>query len=62
MAKEIRCADVGLYPDCEGVLHGETDEEVMAAAVQHGREVHDLREEDLTPEVTDRVAAAIRSI
>jgi predicted small metal-binding protein len=37
-------------------------EEVMAAAAQHGREVHGLRDEDLTPDVTDRVAAAIRSV
>jgi predicted small metal-binding protein len=60
MAKEIRCAEVGLYPDCQGVLRGETDEEVMAAAAQHGRDVHGLRDEDFTPDVTDRVAAAIR--
>jgi predicted small metal-binding protein len=62
MPKEIRCAEVGLYPDCEGVIRGETDEEVAAAAAQHGREVHGLRDEDFTPDVTERVAAAIRSV
>jgi len=33
--KEIRCAEVGFFPDCQGVMRGEAEEEVMAAAAEH---------------------------
>jgi hypothetical protein len=35
--KEIRCSELGFFPDCQGVMRGEDEEEVMAAAAEHGR-------------------------
>ena len=60
MAKEIRCAEVGFFPDCEGVMRGETDDEVLAAAAQHGKEVHGMRDEDLDQSAIAKVRGAIR--
>jgi hypothetical protein len=37
--KEIRCSEVGLFPDCQGVMRGENEDEVLAAAAEHGRTV-----------------------
>jgi predicted small metal-binding protein len=45
MAKELRCADVGM--ECEAVMSGETEDEVMAQAADHARSVHDMSDSDL---------------
>ena len=42
--KELHCADVGF--DCEETIHGESEEEVMAMAADHARDVHGLNEID----------------
>jgi predicted small metal-binding protein len=39
--KEIRCAEVSFFPDCDGVTRGASDEEAMAAAAEHGRGMTD---------------------
>ena len=31
--KEIKCAEVGFFPDCDGVMQGATDEEATAASL-----------------------------
>ena len=38
MTRELRCADAGM--DCEGVIQGETDDEVMQKAAPHVKESH----------------------
>jgi predicted small metal-binding protein len=48
--KEIRCAEVGFFPDCDGVMQGASDEEVMAPAAEHGRGVHSMSDADFTDE------------
>jgi predicted small metal-binding protein len=45
MTKELRCADVGF--DCEAVVHGESEDEVMQQAAQHARDVHGMSDADL---------------
>lgn len=60
MTKEIRCAEVGFFPDCPGVMHGETEDEVMAATGRHGADVHSMTEADFTPDVVATVKASIR--
>lgn len=60
MAKEIRCSEVGFFPDCEGVMRGESEEEVMAAAAQHGREVHGMTDADFTNERVEIIRSTIR--
>lgn len=51
--REFACANV--VPGCTGVVTGETDDEVLAAAAQHAAEVHGMSE------VPDEVVAAIRA-
>lgn len=47
MAKVLRCSDGGLV--CNEVVRGETDEEVLAKAVEHARKDHGV---DLTQAAT----------
>jgi len=60
MAKTMACRDVGV--DCSYVAHGETEEELMADVVKHGKEVHGYTEEQLKdPEMMKKVKAAIKT-
>jgi predicted small metal-binding protein len=51
--KKFACANV--VPGCEGVVTGETDDDVLAAAAAHAASVHGMAE------VPDEVVSAIRS-
>ena len=42
--KQLRCGEAGF--DCDHVIQGEDDEEVMAKSAQHARETHGLSELD----------------
>jgi predicted small metal-binding protein len=55
MAKAIYCKDAGL--DCNEVIRGETEEEVMQKAAEHAKTVHNM---DVTPEMAQQVRALIR--
>ncbi len=54
--KVIHCRDVGF--DCEGVVRAESEDAVVALAVEHAAEVHGVTE--VTPEIAQAVQAAIR--
>lgn len=45
MARELHCRDLGF--DCEGVVVADSDDEVVAQAAQHAREVHGMSDEQL---------------
>lgn len=51
--KSFACATV--VPGCEGVVTGETDDEVLAAAAAHAEQAHGMTD------VPDEVVAAIRA-
>ena len=51
--KELNCKDVGF--DCEGVIHGDSEDDVMAQAAVHARDAHGLETID------DDTARAIRA-
>jgi predicted small metal-binding protein len=51
--KSFACGTV--VPGCDGVVTGETDDEVMAAAAAHAAQVHGMTE------VPDEVVVAIRA-
>ena len=51
--KRFACGTV--VPGCEGVVTGETDDEVLAAAAAHAAEAHGMTE------VPDEVVGAIRA-
>lgn len=52
--RALRCRDAGF--DCEGVVEGEDDEAVLAAAARHAREVHGV---EVTPELAEQLRAKI---
>jgi predicted small metal-binding protein len=51
--KELKCNDVGF--ECDAVIHGDSEEDVMAQAAVHARDVHGLETID------DGTASAIRA-
>ena len=51
--KSFACGTV--VPGCDGVVTGETDDDVLAAAAAHAAEVHGMTE------VPDEVVGAIRA-
>jgi predicted small metal-binding protein len=53
MAKELICRDIGF--DCDAVVQADSEEEVMAQAATHAREVHGLQHID------DQTAETIRA-
>jgi predicted small metal-binding protein len=54
--KVLKCADVGF--ECEGVIRAESLDEVLKQAAAHAKEVHKV---DVTPEIAEKVRAAIRT-
>ncbi len=59
MAKTFACRDLGI--DCPYVARGETEEELIADVVKHGKEVHGYTDEQLKdPEMMKKVKAAIK--
>jgi predicted small metal-binding protein len=42
--RELNCREVGF--DCDEVMRGDTDEEVMSQAAAHARDVHGMNEID----------------
>ncbi len=59
MAMTLACRD--LESDCTYVARGETEEELIADAEKHAKEVHGFTDEQLKdPELIKRVKAAIK--
>ena len=42
--KQLNCREAGF--DCEGVIQGETEQDVMSQAAEHVRETHGMTEID----------------
>ena len=53
--KQFACATV--VNGCDGVVSGETEDEVLAAAAAHAAEAHDMNE--VPPEVVSAIRAGI---
>ena len=51
--KQFACGNV--VPGCDGVVHGETEDDVLAAAAAHAKEAHGM------DEVPAEVVTAIRA-
>jgi predicted small metal-binding protein len=58
MAKELRCADVGM--DCDYVATADTTEELMGKVAAHAAAVHDIHE--ITPELEAKVSSVVREV
>jgi predicted small metal-binding protein len=53
--KQFSCGTV--VPGCDGVMTGETEDELLAAAAEHAEQVHGMTE--IPPELVDRIRAGI---
>jgi predicted small metal-binding protein len=58
MPKTLSCRDVGV--DCDASFTGETEEEVMAQAVEHAKSDHGF--EEIPPELADKARGAIQEV
>ncbi|MEY2402318.1 MAG: hypothetical protein QOJ08_2429 [Ilumatobacteraceae bacterium] len=56
--KQFACATV--MPGCDGVVTGETEDDVLAAAAQHAASAHGITE--ASPELIDAVKAGITDV
>ena len=57
--KTISCREAGF--DCDYIVTGETEEEVMKNGAEHAMKVHGMKEEDMTPEMKHKIKALIRN-
>ena len=55
MVKELKCRDAGF--DCDAVVKGETEDEVLAQAGPHAEEAHGVR---VTPEMAGQIRSLVR--
>jgi predicted small metal-binding protein len=51
--KRFACRDVGL--DCDFIIKGETEEEIIKNAVQNAWEIHAIKPEEMTSEMKVRI-------
>lgn len=57
--KRLACSDAG-YPDCQHMMEGENDEEVMRKAREHGQSAHGMKE--LAPDMERNLRAHIKNV
>jgi len=57
--KTINCRKAGF--DCDYTVKGETEEEVMRNGLEHAKNAHNMNEEDITPEMQQKIKGLIRS-
>ena len=57
--KTINCREAGF--DCDYIVRGETEEEVMKNGAEHVMKDHGMKGEDITPEMKQKVRGLIRS-
>jgi predicted small metal-binding protein len=51
--KRLACRDIGL--DCDYIIKGETEEDIIKNAVQHAWEIHAIKPEEMTSEMKVRI-------
>lgn len=57
--KTINCREAGF--DCDQVIRGETEEEVMQKGAEHAMKDHGMKEEEITPEMKQKIRGVIHS-
>jgi len=57
--KTLTCSDAGF--DCAAVIKGDTEDEIMSKAGEHATTEHNIKAEDMTPELTQKIRGLIRS-
>ena len=56
--KTVTCREVGM--DCDAVLKGETEEDIMKRATEHAMKDHGMTEADMTPELRQKIRSHIK--
>lgn len=56
MPKVVSCKDAGV--DCDFVIRGENEQEILQQAAEHARTAHNMTE--IPPEVAEKLRNAIR--
>jgi predicted small metal-binding protein len=57
--KTLTCSDAGF--DCATVIKGETEDEIMQKAGDHAQKEHNMKPEDMTPELQQKLRGLIRT-
>lgn len=57
--KTLTCSDAGF--DCATAIKGDTEDEIMGKAGEHAMKEHNMKAEDMTPELTQKIRGLIRS-
>lgn len=57
--KTLSCREAGF--DCDYVVKGETEEEILQKGAEHARMDHGLKEEDCTPEFKEKLKGLIKT-
>jgi predicted small metal-binding protein len=57
MTKTLSCRDVGV--DCDWSVTGNSDQEILAKAAEHGKKVHGMN--SIPPEIKQKILSAIKS-
>jgi predicted small metal-binding protein len=57
--KSITCREAGF--DCPAVIEGNTEGEVIQKAEEHASSVHNIKPEDMSPEMQHKIRGLIRT-
>jgi predicted small metal-binding protein len=57
--KTVTCRDAGF--DCSAVIQGETEDEIMRKAEEHAMKEHNMKSEDITPEMRQKIKGVIHT-
>ena len=57
--KTINCREAGFV--CDYSVRSETEEEVMKNGIEHAKNAHDMKEEDIIPEIQQKIKGLICS-
>ena len=55
----LLCRETGL--NCDYIIKGETEEDVMKNWEEHVKKAHGMKEQDLTPEMKQKIRGLIHS-
>jgi predicted small metal-binding protein len=56
--KTISCREAGF--ECDYVIKGQTEEEVIKNGAEHAIKKHGVKSEDMTPEMKEKIRALVR--
>jgi predicted small metal-binding protein len=57
--KTINCREAGF--DCDYIVKGETEQEVMQNGTEHAMNAHGMKQEEITPQMKEKIRGLIRS-